>query len=287
MRVKQKDCSSAGIWIEREYQVFYTWIVNVDRSNTFPGSVTEWNGFPRHDFKLNGWDAILVEPPRAAEGRPWIWRTTFFDAWPAADIRLLHLGFHVAHVDIVEFFGNAEALRRMDAFYAFLRSNRHLAKATLLEGFSRGGLPAYNWAARNTDKLCGIYGDAPVCDFKSWPGGKGKGIGSPDDWRKCLAAYGLTEKEALRYSGNPIDSLLPLARSDIPILHICGDADKSVPVAENTAIVESRYRALGGRITVILKPGIGHHPHSLEDPTPIIDFALAAWKATLRGKGSA
>ena len=25
---------------------------------------------------------------------------------------------------------------------------------------------------------------------------------------------------------------------------------------------------------VILKPGVGHHPHSLKDPTPIVDFIL-------------
>ena len=25
---------------------------------------------------------------------------------------------------------------------------------------------------------------------------------------------------------------------------------------------------------VILKPGVGHHPHSLEDPRPIVDFIL-------------
>jgi len=41
-----------------------------------------------------------------------------------------------------------------------------------------------------------------------------------------------------------------------------------VPVAENTAVLAERYRALGGRIEVILKPGVGHHPHSLEDPAP-------------------
>ena len=29
-----------------------------------------------------------------------------------------------------------------------------------------------------------------------------------------------------------------------------------------------------GKITVIEKPGIGHHPHSLKDPAPIVDFVL-------------
>ncbi|MEQ8339086.1 MAG: alpha/beta hydrolase, partial [Cyclobacteriaceae bacterium] len=60
----------------------------------------------------------------------------------------------------------------------------------------------------------------------------------------------------------------------IPMLHIVGDADEVVPVAENTTIFEERVKAAGGKIQVIHKPGIGHHPHSLENPQPIVDFAL-------------
>ena len=59
------------------------------------------------------------------------------------------------------------------------------------------------------------------------------------------------------------------ARAGVPLLHVVGDADDVVPVEENTAIMESRYKELGGSIRVIHKPGVGHHPHSLEDPGPI------------------
>ena len=55
---------------------------------------------------------------------------------------------------------------------------------------------------------------------------------------------------------------------------ICGGADEVVPVAENTAIIEKRYKALGGPIITIIKPRCGHHPHSLKDPTPIVEFIL-------------
>jgi hypothetical protein len=47
-----------------------------------------------------------------------------------------------------------------------------------------------------------------------------------------------------------------------------------VPVAENTAILEKRYRELGGTIKVIHKPGVGHHPHGLDDPAPVVEFIL-------------
>ena len=53
------------------------------------------------------------------------------------------------------------------------------------------------------------------------------------------------------------------------------DADKAVLLAENTAILEARNKALGGKIEVIVKPGGDHHPHSLKDPKPIVDCLLA------------
>jgi hypothetical protein len=36
--------------------------------------------------------------------------------------------------------------------------------------------------------------------------------------------------------------------------------------------VESLYQQFGGRISLIIKDGAGHHPHSLRDPKPIVDF---------------
>ncbi|MBI3921657.1 MAG: alpha/beta hydrolase, partial [Armatimonadetes bacterium] len=82
------------------------------------------------------------------------------------------------------------------------------------------------------------------------------------------------EQEALEYRLNPVDNLKPLAEAKIPLLHVCGEADEVVPIEENTHVVEQRYRQLGGTITVIAKPLCGHHPHSLKEPTPIVDFIL-------------
>ena len=59
-----------------------------------------------------------------------------------------------------------------------------------------------------------------------------------------------------------------------PILSVHGDADKTVPYLENTALFEERYKKAGGNISVILKPGVDHHPHSLKDPQPIVDFLV-------------
>src|SRR5690606_36731111 len=118
--------------------------------------------------------------------------------------------------------------------------------------------------------------DAPVLDFKSWPGGKGTGKGSPADWARLKGAYGfVSDEEALAFQGNPVDNLTPLAEAKIPLLHVCGDADKVVPFAEYTQLLQQRYEQLGGEIKVIAKPGVDHHPHSLEDPAPIVDWIVA------------
>ena len=72
-----------------------------------------------------------------------------------------------------------------------------------------------------------------------------------------------------------MDNLAALASAKIPLLHVCGDADKVVPFAENTQLLQQRYEQLGGEIKVIAKPGVDHHPHSLKDPAPIVDWILA------------
>jgi pimeloyl-ACP methyl ester carboxylesterase len=242
---------------------------------TWPGeTIDQWHGFKRHQFVVDGCRAWVVEPARPLPGQPWSWCLEFPDAFTdrCAAPALLAQGFHHAHVVVGNTFGSPEAMQHMDAFHASVTA-RGLAPKAALIGLSRGGLYAYRWAARNPGKVSVIYGDAPVCDFKSWPGGKGQGKGSPADWAALFKCYGFKdETEALAWPGNPIDTLEPLAKAKVALIHVVGDADDVVPVAENTALVEARYRALGGVIRVIHKPGIGHHPHGLDDPTPVVAF---------------
>jgi len=238
---------------------------------------SNWNGHERLDFQLASRAALLVRPKTAALGNPWIWRTEFFGHEPQGDIGLLEKGFHVAYIDVQNLYGAPVALDAMDRFHAFVTRYHSLSKKTVLEGFSRGGLFAFNWAARHPDRTAALYVDAPVCDFKSWPGGKGLAPGSPEDWQRLIKVYHFPdEAAALAWKGNPVDNLAPLAMAGIPILAVIGDADEAVPVSENIDLVEKRYRELGGRIEVIRKPGGKHHPHSLPDPAPIVDFVIKA-----------
>jgi pimeloyl-ACP methyl ester carboxylesterase len=243
----------------------------------FPGeTIDEWHGAKRHKFQFKGRTAWVVEPSTPLPDNPWSWCMMFPDAFTVrcAAPQLVAAGFHHAFLDVGNTFGSPAAVAQLAAFHDEL-VRRGLGPKPALVGISRGGLYAHRYASEHPDRVAVIYGDAGVCDFKSWPGGKGKGKGSPGDWKACLAAYGFAdEAAALAYQGNPIDSLAPLAKAGVALIHVVGDADDVVPPAENAAIVEQRYRALGGTIEVIHKPTCGHHPHGLDDPQPVVDFIL-------------
>ncbi len=233
----------------------------------FEGKKSSFHGFDCYDFEQAGARCKIVTPKKAAAGNPWIWRARFFGHQPQLDKALLEKGYHVAYCDVGNLFGAPKAVERWDGFYKFLTEQRGLHKKPALEGMSRGGLIIYNWAKKNPEKVSCIYGDAPVCDFKSWPRGNAK------VWKQCMNAYGFKdEAEALAFKGNPIDGLEPLAKAKVPLLHVVGDADTVVPVDANTAVLEKRYKTLGGQIEVIHKPGVGHHPHSLKDPAKLVEF---------------
>lgn len=239
----------------------------------FPGQTSDWNGFTRYDFEVNGRAVLVVTPKTSAPGNPWVWHGEFFGHKPAPDIALLKRGFHIVYLRVPDMLGSPEAVGHWNALYAELTGKYGFARKCALVGLSRGGLYCYNWAAANPEKVACIYGDAPVCDFKSWPGGKGKGRGSPRDWKLVLERYGFeSDDDALKYDRNPVDRLAPIAQAKVPLLHVYGDADDVVPWEENTGLIAERYRKLGGQITLIAKPGVGHHPHGLDDSTPIVEF---------------
>ncbi|GAB4038085.1 GDSL-type esterase/lipase family protein [Spirosoma jeollabukense] len=244
-----------------------------------PVTISSFYGYDCADFSLAGRACKVVKPRRAAKGLPWIWRARFWGHEPQTDIALLDRGFHVVYCDVAELFGNAQAIAAWNDFYTFARK-AGLAKKVALEGLSRGGVYIYNWALANPKKVACVYADAPVLDLKSWPGGKGQAKGSPADWEIFKKDYGFqSDQEAMAFNRNPIDRVAEIVKGGYPLLHVVGDADDAVPISENTTPFEQKVKELGGQIQVIHKPGIGHHPHSLPDPTPIVEFIL---KATYR-----
>lgn len=244
-------------------------------AQAYPGTISNWNGYSKYDFTVGAKMVSVVAPKEAAPGKPWVWHGEFFGHKPAPDIALLGKGYHIVYLNVQNMLGSPPAVQHWNTLYQELTTQYGFSTKPSLVGLSRGGLYCYNWAAANPDKVSCIYADAPVCDFKSWPGGKGKGKGDPKNWALVLQLWDFKdEAEALSAKVNPVDQLEALAKKGVPLLHVYGDADDVVPWEENTGIMAQRYKALGGDITLIAKPGVGHHPHGLDDSQPIVDFIL-------------
>ncbi|HEY4334702.1 MAG TPA: hypothetical protein VGM89_02365 [Puia sp.] len=124
--------------------------------------------------------------------------------------------------------------KEWDVWYAFLTQKRGLSLKPAFIGMSRGGEFAYIWATTHPDKVSCIYADNP----------------------------GMNRETLMKFDA--------LAAADVPLLHVCGSIDPLF--GDNTLFIENLYQHLGGRISLMVKEGFGHHPHSLRDPAPIADF---------------
>ncbi len=236
--------------------------------------VSDWEGYQRRDFKLDGYDCIVVEPKESYPGRPWVWRAEFFGAFDYADRALLEKGWHIAYIMVSDMYGCPESIGIMEKFYQYMTETEGLSKKADLFGFSRGGLYSVNYAVRYPDTISTLYLDAPVMDVTSWPGGYGAGARYPREWEECKEVYHLTEETALQFKGNPLDKMEALLKGNVRILLVAGAIDSVVPYEENGAKLAAFYEKNGGKIRVIVKQDCDHHPHSLEDPEPIVTYIM-------------
>jgi lysophospholipase L1-like esterase/pimeloyl-ACP methyl ester carboxylesterase len=237
--------------------------------------ISSFHGYRCADFIFNGRSCKVVAPKKAAKDHPWIWRARFWGHEPQTDIGLLERGYHVVYSDVAELLGNKEAISLWDKFYNLMQRSG-LAKKAALEGMSRGAVYAFNWAAVNADKVTAVYVDNPLLNIPDWalkiPAGKKDDM--LDAFKKDYALQ--SEEDIRRFRGSPVDHTAAIVKGHYPVLIICADADEAVDPKQNTLLFEKKIKALKGDITVIHKPGFKHHPHSLVDPTPIIDFIISA-----------
>ena len=242
----------------------------------FQGDKIDWHGFDRYDFVMdmqtlaitpfkapageesgNLGDSdkgqlrcVVVVPKQAAPGNPWSWRGVYWNHQPQAEVELLKRGFHIAYIsvdpkpgsltnltmdELMDQLGmSRRALTEWDAWYAYLTGQYGLSKKPALIGMSRGGIFEYRWGTANPDKVSCIYADNPGM-----------------------------EREGFQ-------RLVDLARADVPVLQVCGTLDPLL--GPYTSAIEAIYQQFGGRISMMIKEGYAHHPHSLRNPKPIADF---------------
>jgi pimeloyl-ACP methyl ester carboxylesterase len=218
----------------------------------FSGEKTAWHGFDRYDFLLDE-EKLTVEPSKAApdeknsikgevKGKR---RCVVVVPKKAAEGKPWSWrGCYWDHEPQTEVellkrgfhvaFVAGDPGKQWDAWYAYLTETCGLAKKPNFVGMSRGGFNAFTWATANPDKVSCLYVDNPAVSPAS------------------LAKLG------------------DLVRNDVPLLHVCGSLDPLL--GKHTLAVEGIYQQLGGRVSVLIKDGQGHHPHSLRDPKLVADF---------------
>ena len=230
-----------------------------------------WNGYELLEFELMGRAAKLVLPKERAEGGPWLLKTEYFNAFPTLELAMLERGWHVAfitnqtrwHVDADD---EAKA-----ALAEFLEKEFSLAPKCIPVGMSCGGMHAIYFAATHPERVSAMYIDAPVVNLLSAPCcvGERTMLNAYDEFVK---ATGMTVSDLINYRNHPYDRLPEIVAANIPIFMVYGDCDSMVPYKENGKPLYDYVTSHGGNITQIIKPGCDHHPHGLEDPTPLIEF---------------
>jgi pimeloyl-ACP methyl ester carboxylesterase len=256
----------------------------------FHGDKIDWHGFDRYDFVMDietlavtpfkapaGEESgdlgssdkgqlrcVVVVPKRAAPGNPWSWRGVYWNHQPQAEVELLKRGFHIAYISIDpkpgpmtgltmnelmdELGMSTGALTEWDAWYAYLTGQFGLSKKPAFIGMSRGGIFEYAWGTANPDKVSCIYADNPGMERDGF------------------------------------QRLIDLVRADVPVLQVCGTIDPLLgPYA---SAIEAIYQQFGGRISMMVKEGYAHHPHSLRNAKPIADFIEQSVRA-VRGPAPA
>ena len=198
-------------------------------------------------------------------------KTEYMHAFPSFEIEMLKKGYHLIHVNHINRWASDEDIHAMAEFVEHCAEKLGLNPCCILEGLSLGGLQAARFAQMYPQYSAVLYIDAPVLNIISMAG---LGVCElvPLHWSEIVSTYGVNESTIVNFRKSPIDNLSPLIENDIPVIMLYGDSDKVVVYEENGKVLEDYYKENGGRIKVIKKEGCAHHPHGLEDSSPIIDF---------------
>jgi hypothetical protein len=228
--------------------------VSAAKPGSFSGEKTSWHGFDRYDFLMDEAKLTLKQIKAAPEEKNGIKGqvkgqlrcVVVVPRQAASGNPWSWRGYYFDHEPQVEVellkrgfhigYIQIDAGKHWEAWYDFLTQKHGLSKKPAFVGMSRGGRNAFTWATTHPDRVSSLYVDNPAIS------------------RDSLAKLG------------------DLAQHDIPLLHVCGSLDPIL--GKHTLVVENIYQQLGGRVSVMIKEGAGHHPHSLRDPGPIADFIV-------------
>jgi pimeloyl-ACP methyl ester carboxylesterase len=229
----------------------------------FEGEKTSWNGFDRYDYFMD-METLAITPFKALPAE----RTGMDDKnTPKGKVRCVVIvpttaavgnpvtwrGYYWNHepqseVELLKrgfhvVYCNIDPGKQWEAWYAFF-TKHGLSGKPAFSGMSRGGINEYAWAADHPDKVSCLYADNPAI--------------RPESFAK-------------------LDGLI---KYDIPVLSIVGTEDFIFPT--NTLPIEDALLRMGGRMTMMIKEGTAHHPHSIKDASFIADWVVRNIKPTVR-----
>jgi pimeloyl-ACP methyl ester carboxylesterase len=235
--------------------------VSAQTLTAFVGEKTSWHGFDRYDYLMD-METLAIKPFLATPQE----RTGMDDKnTPKGQVRCIVIvpktaaagnpctwrGFYWDHesqseVELLKrgfhvVYCNIDPGKQWEAWYDFF-TKYGLSKKPAFSGMSRGGINEYAWATTHPDKVSCLYADNPAI--------------RPESFAK----------------------LDLLVKNDIPVLSLVGTMDFLLPT--NTLPIEDTYLRLGGRMTMMIKEGTAHHPHSVKDATFIADWVEKNIKPT-------
>ncbi len=216
------------------------------------------------NFEFNGYNGTILMPDNF-NGK-WIWKTEFFYAFDKAEQELFSMGYARVYYQISNMYGNGKSIRLMHKFHKYIAKEYNLTEKPILFGFSRGGLYAFNYALYYPEYVSKVYLDAPVLDLKDWPK-----VGNYIH-HDMLKKMNLDETTLTYFDENPTDNFAEYFSYNIPTLLVAGQKDSVVNFYFNSCQMIDFCKANGVLLEYIVKPECDHHPHSLEDVQPIIEF---------------
>ena len=237
----------------------------------------DFHGFKQTTFRLFDRDAIIVYPKEGTENGKWVLKTEYFGAFPDTEIKLLEKGYHVAHIVTKTRWYVEEDNVAKKKLADYMHEKLGLSKKCVIVGMSCGGMQGIYFGSEYPECVSCMYLDAPVVDYLSVVFGLGKTNTSKDHAgfeKEFTRDKNMTLADTISYREHPLDYIPKLVLHRIPMVLVSGDSDTVVCYDENGIFLQRAYEKAGISHEIYIKEGGDHHPHGLEDNTPVVDFIL-------------
>ena len=228
--------------------------------------------FQSKAFQFRERDAKIIYPEGKPNGKL-ILKAEYLEAFPDFELAMLERGYTLCFVSHYTRWAPDNETKIMAEFVQHVAAELGMEPKCIAVGMSCGGLQAVRLAELYPELVSVLYLDAPVLNILSMAGlGECTNELLPIFWQELVTTYGFNRSSVISFRDSPIDHMEPLITHQIPVIMLYGNADTVVLYQENGKVLEDYYRANGGDIQVICRSMCGHHPHSLTDPTPIVEF---------------